>query len=61
MPTVCPDSSVVREHPHSEGPGFESGSGHWGGGGGVNDIREEKSYDQMGTRTQDLSQNTLTT
>ena len=41
MPTVWPDSSVVR-------PGRVMG--------GVNDTCEEKAYDQMGNRTQDLSQ-----
>ena len=59
MPTVWPDSSVVNIHPHSErvlgsSPGRVMGGG--GGGGGVNDICEEKAYDQIGTQTQDLSQ-----
>ena len=56
MPTVWPDSLVVREHAHSQRVlGIEFGSGK-GAGGRINDIREEKSYDQTGTRTQDLLQ-----
>ena len=37
-----------------EGPGFKFGTGH--GGVCVDDTCEEKAYDQMGTRTRDLSQ-----
>ena len=38
-----------------EGPGFKFRTGH-GGWGCVDDTCEEKAYDQMGTRTRDLSQ-----
>ena len=55
MPTVWPDSSVVNIHPHSERV-LGSSSGRVMGGGGVDDTCEEKAYDQMGTRTRDLSQ-----
>ena len=55
MPTVWPDSSVVNIHPHSEKV-LGSSSGRVIGGGGVDDTCEEKAYDQMGTRTRDLSQ-----
>ena len=54
MPTVWPDSSVVNIHPHSERV-LGSSSGRVMGG-CVDDTCEEKAYDQMGTRTRDLSQ-----
>ena len=56
MPTVWPDSSVVNIHPHSERVLGSSSGRVMGGGGGVDDTCEEKAYDQMGTRTGDLSQ-----
>ena len=62
MPTVWPDSSVVREHAHPERVLGLSPGRVMVAGGGVNYTREEKSYEQTGTRTQDLSRaNTLTT
>ena len=58
MPTVLPDSSVVNIHLHSERVLGSSPGWVMVGGGGVNDSDtcEEKAYDQMGTRTQDVSQ-----
>ena len=56
MPTVWPDSSVVNIHPHSERVLGSSSGWVMGGGGCVDDTCEEKAYDQMGTRTRDLSQ-----
>ena len=54
MPTVWPDSSVVNIHPHSERV-LGSILGRVNGGVCVDDTCEEKAYDQMGTRTRDLS------
>ena len=52
MPTVWPDSLVIRAQAYSERvlgliQGWVMGRG--GAGVGVNDIREEKTYDQTGT------------
>ena len=54
MPTVWPDSSMVRVHAHLRESWVRVRVWSWGRG--VNDTREEKAYDQTGTRTQDLSQ-----
>ena len=53
MRTVWSDSSVVKVHAHSER--VQGLSQRWvigggeGAGMGVNDIHEEKAYDQTGT------------
>ena len=63
LPTVWPDRSVVRVHTHSERV-LGSSLGRVMGTRGVNSTREEKTYDQTGTPTQDLWQtaaNSLTT
>ena len=57
MPTMWPDSAMVRVHAHPESV-LGSTPGRAMGGGG-NDTGKEKEYDQTGTETQDLSQTTL--
>ena len=55
IPTVLPDSSVVRVHVHSERV-LGSSPPRVMGVRGINGTRKEKAYDQTGTRTQDQSQ-----